>query len=570
MLSKVHLKFGPQGTEGLPLAFEPAAMTVFVGPNNSGKSLVLRELHQYSESGPTSATRKIIDALEVALPNEDEVDELLESRRTTALPNETVPSGHICVSRPVPSQRSSGRQHVDLVGLKTHLAQIHRAVESRDVGWWRSCWAGIYTNLTSLFTVMLDGRTRLALTQRHEAQDLLAAPPNHLVSLFQNEIARGRVRKIVREAFGLHFVIDPTYSGHLRIRMSERAPNDDSEEQALDKRARDFHSQATDIDDLSDGVKAFVGLISALSSSDYRIMLVDEPEAFLHPPLAGQLGREAATLAAERDGNVFASTHSSRFLIGCVESGKRINIVRLTYKGGRATARLLPHTQVKELMQDPLLHSANVLDALFYSGAVVCEADRDRVFYQEINRRLLAEDREAVSDSLFLNAQNKQTVRRILGPLRSMGIPAAGVVDIDIVKGNDLKELLKECNAPPAVVQSIGQLRGNVESAFRNLDMSDGGIKLLQRERREECQNLLERLAEYGIFVVPDGGVESWLSYLDVEASKKNWLPQVFDVMRSDPAEDGYIRPENDDVWRFVKKIAGWVGDEQRRGMPSA
>jgi hypothetical protein len=35
---------------------------------------------------------------------------------------------------------------------------------------------------------------------------------------------------------------------------------------------------------------------------------------------------------------------------------------------------------------------------------------------------------------LFLHAQNKQTVKTIIKPLRKLGIPVAGIVDIDILK----------------------------------------------------------------------------------------------------------------------------------------
>ena len=39
-----------------------------------------------------------------------------------------------------------------------------------------------------------------------------------------------------------------------------------------------------------------------------------------------------------------------------------------------------------------------------------------------------------IPNCLFLNAQNKQTVRTVIRPLRQLGIPAAGIVDIDVLK----------------------------------------------------------------------------------------------------------------------------------------
>jgi energy-coupling factor transporter ATP-binding protein EcfA2 len=424
----------------------------------------------------------------------------------------------------------------------------------------------------SLLTVSMDGKSRLSLTDPQPAGDLLARPQNHLTRLFKNDVARQRVRDVVMDAFNQFFVIDPTGLGSLRIRMAARAPVDSTEEQALDQRSRDFHSAAIDISELSDGVRAFTGLVSALVSYDSQVILVDEADAFLHPPLAKKLGATMALLANERHSTVFASTHSPHYLMGCIESGAKLNIVRLTYQSGTPTARVLTNDRIRELMRDPLLRSTGVLAALFHAGAVVSEADRDRAFYEEINLRLSMAKKGGAVDAVFLNAQNKQTVRRIVRPLREMGIPAAAVVDFDIVKGTDLSDLLSACFVPQTLIHSITTLRGDIEARFRalNLDMKQGGISLLTKQDDvSACKSLLQQLSQYGIFIVPNGEVESWLSYLGVNAAKENWLTIMFEIMGSDPTAAGYVQPRIDDVWEFVKDVGLWLGNPNRLGMPS-
>src|SRR5207248_10030214 len=114
--------------------------------------------------------------------------------------------------------------------------------------------------------------------------------------------------------------------------------------------------------------------------------------------------------------------------------GAPVNIIRLTYRGGVATARVLRNDDLLKLMRNPLLRSTGVLNGLFYEFVVVTESDSDRAFYQEINERLLRFNPElGIPNCLFLNAQNKQTVRSIIRPLRELGIPAAGIVDIDVL-----------------------------------------------------------------------------------------------------------------------------------------
>src|SRR5688572_23222321 len=120
------------------------------------------------------------------------------------------------------------------------------------------------------------------------------------------------------------------------------------------------------------------------------------------------------------------------------------------------------------------------MSALFHAGAVVCEADSERCFYQEINNRLSADGR-GIRDSVFLNVQNKQTIKRVVEPLRKMGIAAAAIVDLDVIKGDTLSDLLKACNVAPAIVQSIGQLRGSLAAHFRDAELNiyRGGVALL-------------------------------------------------------------------------------------------
>lgn len=569
MLKTLTLQFGPDGS-ATKLSLSPERMTVFVGPNNSGKSLVLREIQQYAENGKTSG-RRILEHLLPEYQSPEVVEALLQARQIAPLTGQLLPADTIRLSRTIPSSGSASQLDVNVPQLASQLTRLFEAQRDGTLPPLDDVWNGVFQQFMTFFTIALDGRTRFMLTEPRPMGDLLHAPPNHLAALFTDENARRRVRQITAEALGQHLVIDPTNGGTLRMRMSARAPADNTEEQALDERARSFHRAAIDIAEASDGVKAFVGLVSALNSSDFRVILVDEPEAFLHPPLARKLGKSMAELAAHRKANVFAATHSAHYLMGCIDAGTPTNIVRLTHSNGKATARHLPHGRLESLMRDPLLRSTGVLNALFYSCAVVCEADRDRAFYDEINTRLSASGATSVQDGLFLNAQNKQTIRRIVEPLREMGIPAAAIVDIDILKGTDLRDLLNACSVPEALVQSITTLRGKIEAEFKlaDLDMKQGGVALLDPANSEALKSLLQQLADYGIFVVPIGEVESWLKPLGVTVSKDAWLSAIFERMRADPKDADYVLPGTDDVWGFLGSIGRWTSDPNRKGIPA-
>lgn len=568
MLRAVILRFGADETEE-PLEFAPGPMTVFVGPNNSGKSLALREIEGFLDDGGASE-RLIVARIDPVLPSQEDAARMLLDR---AAHNPAVPppEGTLRVLRMNPASEHTRKRSTDVDDLPEErlidLQAVLDVIEGEDERTPEA--AGLLCrDFLALFTIRLDGQTRLALTHPRPTSDLESYPSNHLGALFRHEGARERIREITVDAFGLYFVIDRTTGKQLRIRMSERAPMDLGEEQLSDARAVAFHSRAADIAELSDGVKAFTGLTAAVLSADYRIMLIDEPEAFLHPPLTRKLGRRLTQLAAERDANVLASTHSPDFVMGCIQSGKRVNIVRLTHKKGVASARLLSADKLETMMRDPLLRSTGVLGALFHDGAVVCEADADRVFYQEINERLLSSRTGGADGCVFLNAQNKQTIRRILRPLREMGIPAVAIVDLDILKGReDFRDLLKAAFVPQALREGWEEVRNRIHQKLRNEEFKEGGIYTLGKELRPAAHVLLDNLAEYGIFVVPGGELEGWLPELEVGGHGPEWLTQVFHRMGTDSTQPGYLHSGTSGVWRFVHLAAIWLADPRRRGM---
>jgi ABC-type phosphate/phosphonate transport system ATPase subunit len=79
MLQYLQLKYGPaQGRT--PLNFIPGSMTVFVGPNNSGKSLILREIDEYIQTNAQNQ-RLIVESLAPPRLTRDKLKEILSSRR---------------------------------------------------------------------------------------------------------------------------------------------------------------------------------------------------------------------------------------------------------------------------------------------------------------------------------------------------------------------------------------------------------------------------------------------------------------------------------------------------------
>jgi len=555
VITTLKLRFGrAPGIAAQDIATTP--MTVFVGPNNSGKSVVLREIERYCRSGQQVHNLVFGSAAFTPLSGSAAsaaVDNLTQAPN----PGESVQIDHVLIGS------RYGRQHV-------HRPQLLQLLENPG---------GNPQAFTQWFlthsTMRLDGQSRIGLMGEQPAGDLQRAPQTSFQVLFRDDVKRQEVRRIVADAFGMFFVIDPTHLGHLRARLSARKPEDSMEERGIHDKAVQFHAKATPIEDASDGVKAFTGIVVELIAGDPRVLLIDEPEAFLHPSLASKLGFEVAKAAQSANKRVFVSTHSPNFVMGCIQSGARTNIVRLTYREGVATARLLPSSEILELMRNPLLRSTNVINGLFYEFVVVTESDADRAFYQEINARLLEYKPEwGIPNCLFINAQNKQTEQTIVRPLRQLGIPAASVADVDVLKegGTVWANLLDAANVPELTRNSLAVLRASINRAMAESgkDMKrEGGINILKPEDKEAALGLFAQLKEYGIFVVPGGELESWLKPLGATGHGPAWLINIFEKIGQDPSAATYLKPSSDDVWAFLASIKSWLANANRRGIPS-
>ena len=554
-ITKLKFKASPSPTKP-SLQVDIGRVVVFVGPNNSGKSLALKEIENWCFGSKFES--RVIDSVEVDIPNDFETAEkLLKVFESDPPPNQGKTIGSMWVAQ---HRFRSGQQNTT---VQVHLESLKNWINNKNTDF-------ILSNLVSFYTVRLDGRTRFSLTDPKPTGDLQQTPQNHLWALFKNDKAREQVRKLTEEAFpGNYFVIDPTSMNNFRIRLSPREPTSKSEEQALDEAARDFHANAPLISEFSDGVQAFVGLISAVLSLPHKIILVDEPDAFLHPPLARRLGSNLTNLAQERHATLICATHSPEFLIGCIESNSNTSIVRLTYRNNLATARNLTSSDVSEMATDPLLRSTNLLNALFHTAAVITESDTDRAFYDEINRRMVSVGR-GLSDVVFLNAQNWQTIRRLVRPLRKLGIPAVAIIDLDMILngGTNWRNIIEACQIPASVKRTLDTERDYFSEVFSKFGnrIKKLGINGLDNSDKARAELFLSELENYGLFLVPRGELESWLPSLKANGHGAKWLDNIFEKMGSSDSDSSYLKPGKDDVWEFIDSIAKWVNDSDRSG----
>lgn len=634
MLKSIRFKFGPT-PDSDPIEIRPGAMTVIVGPNNSGKSLLLRELAhglKKSRSDWDAHNWKILAEIVPGLPPSGELRQAVLNAVKTDLarlrgePDQESTTVDTFISslglpKLPPEQRSKAAYWLSLLNKKNRadtlighgkLCSPSTVVASPPpddfleilqnnpdeamasfIGWVKGEERAIleliravidhsdetlitdglvdlrgYHDLYRKHFVLLDGKARLELAHRESTESLRGTPQGTIMRLWHTPRDLERLRELVFDAFDQHLCVDIMDLRSVQLVLSARPPPPGIEHR-LDTEARRFFADAQPLDDFSDGVRTYIGLHAELLAQDRRYIMIDEPEAFLHPPLARRLGYNLCTLAAERSSCVFAATHSPDFLMGCIESGVGVNIVRLGYRNGIASAHLLPREELETMMVDPLLRSTGILGALFHQAAIVVEGDSDRTFYSEVNERLRLHESKThpavMRDCVFLNAQGKHTVSRVLAALRRLGVLFCGIVDLDLLKNKgECKKLLEATGATEAVAESIGTTRGSIQRSISDLDAlcRPNGLARATNEERKSVEHFIREMEAHGIFLPEVGPVEGWLTKLGVKASKNSWIPAIFAAMG--PVDSG-LKPTNNDVWRFIRHIGAYLEAQRPR-----
>lgn len=555
LLEHMAFKNGPK-PDAPPLEIAPGRVTVFVGPNNGGKSSALRDISNEFVFNQAHDQR-VISSLRFANVTRERAEQKISKYR--------VSEAGQTPERRILMRRNIGRQEVNEQFLLDHL--LNQFNQGRQESYNRQY---ISQHLLSMFALNLTGENRLGLVTQSQAQRLTDPAQTTIAALFQDDSLRRILSDIVYDSFQMHLVIDATNMGSFAYALSETSPPPEIE-RAFTAEAIEFFRNSHALSTSSDGTKAFVGVLSEVIAGDVEVLIIDEPEAFLHPGLAYTLGRQIG-LKIAADKQLFAATHSPHFLMGCLSAGVAIDVVRLTHRAGRGTAQLLPAARLSEMMNDPLLRSVGVVSALFYESAVVVEADADRAFYEEINNRLNLYSPPSVRHATFLNAHNKQTASEIVAELRQVGVPSGLVVDIDWVKedGQVCTKYFDAAGVPEGLREGLRKTRQTVRSYLHaaNPDYKRrGGITLLAGAELATATAFFNQMEMYGLFTVRAGELESWLPQLNCNRNKSVWLGEVFAALGSDPSLATYVRPAQDDVWELMRNIAAWVSNTGRLGM---
>ena len=550
--------------------FKPSRINVIIGPNNSGKSRFLKELRDWL-SGDKSDI-KIINHIDYSYPESfQDVEE---------------------------SYNIKNKMTKDLYGnwiLRTYSNKsnqpwdVNATFESyftRNLSCFAADWEDFFKNIIqeknedsffqhfgALFFRYLGTEERLTICKMQKNFGLDSTNTNYLTSFkFENKVLR-ELADNVRRIFGKDIILDTqTLGDRLVFRVGK---NFEYLRGTFEQENQNISKLLTEklLDDQGDGLKSYVSTFLSLKAKENDILLIDEPEAFLHPPLARQLGE----LIGEYDETkqIFVSTHSVEILKGILSQNADINVIRVTQpEAFKNDINILDKDVLRTIIQSPLLRVSRVLEGLFCEKVIVTEAEADELVYQELIEKVYPQ-----SGLYFAHGQNKQTLAEIAEMYKAVGIKYEVITDFDIVRVNeDFNKFIKimsiEENEKQRYRKYISELRYSIEGEIDTEGMDDDTKKKVLKENRdkiyhqegishldegelkENIEELLEKMSKNHLHILNTGELETLLRPFGIlyTNNKSHWVVEAINKISVLSKED---IEEKEEIYNFLKEIVG-------------
>ena len=389
---------------GLQLTLAKHEIVVIVGPNNVGKSLVLRELQRFLQSG--GAPGLLIQ--DIGIEGEGIQQDALNWAQ--AISPKTSPT-----NADDPFRLPFGHVH------QSHVPALwHNAMNGLGFG-----------NMLPIVAVHFSTDGRLQLAQDVASINFVTERPTApLQHLYEDEKQETKLSRLFKLAFGHDLIVNRFAGSQITLHFGKR-PQPPAGKDRLSNEYREAVHGLPTVSSQGDGIRAFVGLLLHTLVSDRDIFLIDEPEAFLHPPQAKLLGRILAT-ETPHPRQLIVATHSSDFLKGLLDDPKSpIRVVRIERSDSDASVAELRPELVREAWRDPVLRYSGLFDGLFHRGVIVCESDSDCRFYGAMMDAVARE--EASPDLLLVQGAGKARTPVMVEALRAIKVPVRTIFDFDVL-----------------------------------------------------------------------------------------------------------------------------------------
>lgn len=403
--------------QGGTLELQPVGVTAIVGSNNVGKSTLLREVHERLTHHPGNpwGESKIVTQL------------VFQKEGTLADAIAWVGDNSTLVVDPSNTSFRRAGAHVNPHNINAMWGDPREGM-------------GPFANFFSFYG---NAQGRFGIGGSAEMRDSISDPPTHPVHELQDSRSTfEELARVAKEVFGVELTLD-TLARQVRIRVGKLAAEPPRIDDIPDEYRRAL-AQLPSLDEQGDGMRSLMGQLLPILGAPYKLVILDEPEAFLHPPQAHALGRELGRLATANQVQILVATHDRNLLTGLLESDVDVSVVRLTREGNHASAHQLDAQQLRGLWSDPVLRHTNILEGLFHKAVVLLEAEVDCAYMAAALSEIVSDGQVASNEILFVPTGGKAGMHKVATALGAVRVPTVAAPDLDVISDEQLLRVLVE------------------------------------------------------------------------------------------------------------------------------
>ena len=505
-----------QFSDGSKISIGNADVVVFVGPNNAGKSQALQDI-QWQMSNSRSGIA-IKDSKFDFVGSAEDLENYIKKH----------------------SVFDDSREH-----------PIYRGYNySISAKWMSHDWEESPSDFSPLFCFYMSTQTRLQGSDPVPAISSLKESANHPIHmLYQDDRLENRISAFFYRAFGSHLSVYRLGGKEIPLLVGQRVEPEGNEDRLSFSYNRRLLNATVSLQEQGDGMRSFASVVlHLLAPITPSILLLDEPEAFLHPPQARLLGEILVTERSNR-AQLFVATHSADVLQGLlnVVDADHLRVIRIQREKDVNQVKELDRGRASEISKDPLMKYSSVLSGVFHRRVIICESDADCMFYNSLL------DVPSVHcgphpDALFIHANGKHRMAIQASALMALGVWVDAIVDIDILQSKDdlrklfealggdwlrvkddavnIKKAIQQSgrqSSAGAVIENIKKVLAGIQPAAEFPDSAKQSINALLRD--VSPWSLVKRSGESGI---PAGQtVNSYTRLKSVLQSKGLWIVPV-------------------------------------------
>ena len=536
------------------LLLEDSDIVIFTGANNAGKSQVLRDIHSKA-----SLTINQIVVKDMEFRKTGDIIEVADNFK-------------------------------DESGNYKYRVSNHVYYTEEELN---KSWNSTESLFLRHFVNLLNTEGRLVASKNGNSFDPIhSLPQNPAQAIYADDSLEMKVSEMFHEAFGCNLIVNHTGS-KIVLHVGEKPLMDEGEDRASVSYLKKL-SNLPELEKQGDGMRSFAGVLMTVFTTFKTIILIDEPEAFLHPPQARLLGKMLVRNKQEGS-QLLISTHSEDFLKGVLDTDSdNVRIVRINRDNEVNHMNVLNNADLKALWEDPILRYSNILSGLFHSKVVICESDTDCRFYQAVMNAISEKDGEISPDVLFVHCGGKERFKAVIPALTALKVKTVVVADIDIlnkeetfksvcdkldidwdsikgkwksvfeyVKGQraqlnaeevrrEIMSVFDAVKTPQLSSDEVETIKAKLKASSAWAKVKEVGKAFFTGQAYNDVDEIMKECCSKGLFIVPVGELECFYKSL---ASKSNHGTKwVHAVMQKDLAND----PELEEARRFVRGIQNY------------